>query len=112
MEGIAYRISSVFQMLTGDRDPDLVVTGGLLKSPVWLKIISDYLGKKLWFPGESETTAWGAILIGLKALGAVDTLPALNQYVSIKTCQAPDAEANCEYRRIDRAYRELYQKIF
>jgi gluconokinase len=112
MEGIAYRISSVFQMLTGDRDPDLVVTGGLLKSPVWLKIISDYLGKKLWLPGESETTAWGAILIGLKALGAVDTLPALNQYVSIKTCQAPDAEANCEYRRIDRAYRELYQKIF
>jgi gluconokinase len=112
MEGIAYRISAVFQMLAGDRDPDLVVTGGLLKSPVWLKIISDYLGKKLWFPSERETTAWGAILIGLKALGVVETFAELNQYVSIKTCQAPDADATCEYRRIDRSYRELYQKIY
>jgi gluconokinase len=112
MEGIAYRIASVYQMLAGGSDPDLVVTGGLLKSPVWLKIISDYLGKKLWFPNEKETTAWGAILIGLKALGVVETMTALNRYVGIEACQMPDADANREYQRVDRAYRELYQKIF
>jgi gluconokinase len=112
MEGIAFRLSSVYRMLAGDQHPDLVVTGGLLKSPTWLKIISDYLGKKLWFPGEKETAAWGAILIGLKALGFVETLEALDQHVSTGLCQEPDANTNIEYQRIDRFYQQLYQKIY
>ena len=112
MEGIAFRISSVYRMLAGDQCPDLVVTGGLLKSSVWLKIISDYLGKRLWFPGETETAAWGAILVGLKALGVVNTLEALDEFVSTAAFHEPDADTNIVYQRIDRYYRQLYQKIY
>jgi gluconokinase len=112
MEGFAYRLSSVYQMLAGDESPDLVVTGGLLKSPTWLEIISDYMGKTLWFPAEKETTAWGAILLGMKAFGCVDTLETLTRYVDTASCQKPDTSTTNEYQKINRFMQHLYQKIY
>jgi len=50
MEGLAYNLYSVYRMLVPDSEPDLVVTGGILKSPTWLQIVADFFGKTLWLP--------------------------------------------------------------
>jgi sugar (pentulose or hexulose) kinase len=67
-EGISYQVYSVYKILAGESEPELVVTGGLLKSSTWLGITADFFGKKLWTPKIEEASAWGGIIVGLRAL--------------------------------------------
>lgn len=112
MEGIAYRLYSVYQMLAGRSQPELVITGGLLKSPVWIKITADFFGKRLWIPKVSETSAWGLVLLALRSLNVVENLEELNRLVEVAGCQEPDWEAHRKYRDIHNTYHDLYRKLF
>jgi gluconokinase len=112
MEGIAYRLYSVYQMLAGPSQPELVITGGLLKSPVWIKITADFFGKRLWLPKVSETSAWGLILIALRSLNVAKNLEDLNRLVEVAGCQEPDWEAHRKYEDIHNTYNDLYRKLF
>ena len=63
-EGISYRLYSVYKMLAGESEPELVVTEGFLKSSIWLRITADFFGKKLWIPKIEETSSLGGIIAG------------------------------------------------
>ncbi len=112
MEGLSYQLFSVYRMLTLDAEPDLVVTGGILKSPVWLSIISDLFGKFLYLPSVEEATAWGGVLIGLRAIGELKSLDEASGYITTNGMLKPNLRNKSIYRNLIRAYDEIYTKIY
>jgi gluconokinase len=112
MEGISYRLYSVYKMLAGDSEPELVVAGGLLKSPVWMQITADFFGKRLWKPKIEEAAAWGGILLGLRALGIIDEIGKITEWVEVEGKQEPNPEVHRKYQSIYDSYDKLYAKLY
>jgi gluconokinase len=112
MEGLAYNLYSVYRMLVPDSEPDLVVTGGILKSPTWLQIVADFFGKTLWLPRIPEAAAWGGVLLGLRALGAIRSLEESTALVDFAGKREPDQQRNAEYRKLHRTYEQLYLDLY
>lgn len=73
MESVAYRFYLILQLLeqtVDEKITSLVGTGGgLLRSPVWQRIISDTLNKPLYVSHVPEASSRGAALMVLEALG-------------------------------------------
>jgi gluconokinase len=112
MEGLAYHLYSVYRMLAPNTEPELIVTGGILKSPVWLSIVSDLFGKVLYLPGVQEATAWGGVLIGLRAIGVLKSMDEVAGYIKTNGMQEPNALNKTVYRHLITEYDEIYAKIY
>jgi gluconokinase len=112
-EGLAFSIRAIYRMLAGELHPDLVATGGILRSPVWLKIVADCLGKPLWRPSVDESAAWGGVVLGLKALGAYPDLAAASSaLVGVSGAVEPAPPRQAEYERIMQEYERVYARLY
>ena len=112
-EGLAFTIRAIYRMLAGDLRPDLVVTGGILKSPLWLEIVADCLGKPLWRPAVDESAAWGGVVLGLKAIGVYpDLAAASSSLVGTAGAIEPDPVREAAYERIMSDYERLYARLY
>jgi len=112
MEGLAYNLFSVYRMLAPDLKPELVVTGGILKSPIWLKIVANFFNKTLWLPEIQETSVWGGVMLGLKALGILSSLEDAKNYIQISGHQDPDMEWEGTYQNLLKSYDQLHVDVF
>jgi gluconokinase len=112
MEGLTYNLYSVYRMLAPDLQPELVVTGGILNSPVWLKIVANFFQRTLWLPEIRETTAWGGIMLGLKAIGIVKSMDEFDGFLRISGKQEPEKETFQVYQNLLHGYDQLYTKIY
>jgi gluconokinase len=112
-EGLAFCIRTLYRMLAGDLCPDVVVTGGILKSPVWLEIVADCLGKPLWRPTVDESAAWGGVVLGLKAIGAYpDLAAASSSLVSVAGAVEPNLAQEAAYETIMSEYEKMYARLY
>lgn len=112
LEGIAYRLYSVYSLLAGGEDPEIVVTGGILNSPVWLQITADYFGKRFRVPNILETAAWGGVLLGLRSLGILGEANQIEAMIGLSAEITPDPEAHRRYDEVYKAQQELYLRMF
>ncbi len=112
MEGISYRLYSNYRMLAPGDDLELIVSGGILKSAVWLQITADFFGKKLWKPDAAEASAFGAVLIALRALGVINSIEKVNEYVGHSGFIDFDAGNHKLYQKICRSYDDIYSRLF
>ena len=111
MEGLAYSIYSVYKMLA-DSEPELVASGGVLNSPVWLKIISDFLGKTIWLPRIQEVAAWGGVILGLRAIGVLSNIKDSMNFIDLIEKQEPNPESQSFYRDLITEYELLNREIY
>jgi gluconokinase len=112
MEAVAYRLFLVFEMLRPlvPGDPLVVASGGaLLRSPAWLQIVTDVLGRPVAACGVAEATSRGAALLALEALGAVRDLEEIPHF--IQSPYLPDSRRQARYRRAIERQQELYAKL-
>jgi len=112
-EGVAFCTRAIYRMLAPDGRADLVVTGGILKSPVWLEIVAACLGKPLWRPHVGESAAWGGVALGLKTIGAYpDLATACAALVGTTGAVEPDPRQQAAYEEIMRDYEKLYAQVY
>jgi len=90
----------------------LIVSGGILKSAVWLQITADFFGKKLWKPDAVEASAFGAVLIALRALGVINSIEKVNEYVGNSGFIDFDAVNHKLYQKVCRSYDDIYSRLF
>ena len=112
MEAVAYRVALVFDKLAGllQDDIQLVAGGGAMRnSPVWLQIVTDVLGHQLEFTGIRETSARGAALLAFEALGLIEDLSEVPNF--IQDTYLPDRERHAIYRNALKRQVRLYQKL-
>ena len=112
MEGLSYNLYSVYRMLAPDLKPELVVTGGILKSPTWLKILASFFQRTLWLPRIKETTAWGAVMLAQKAIGSIQSFHELDDFLKPIENQEPDIENRKIYQELLFGYDQLYEKMY
>jgi gluconokinase len=74
MEAVALRLGALDELLRPALGSDgaLVATGGaLLRSPTWMQIVADVMGRPLFASAEPEASSRGAALLALEALGVL-----------------------------------------
>lgn len=112
MEGIAFRIASVYRMLDPEGSAELTVSGGARGSPEWLKVTADFLGKRLNLPRTREAAAQGAAFVGMRALGLLDDLQQVNGWLAPSEQVDFDPGTHAQYRLIAQQYARCYHRLF
>ena len=112
MEAVAYRVALVFDKLAEllQDDIQIVAGGGALRnSPLWLQIVTDVLGREVDFTGIRETSARGAALLAFEALGLIEDLSKVPNF--IEDTYIPDSEHHAIYRNALKRQIRLYKKL-
>jgi gluconokinase len=85
MEGVIYQMYSVALALedVAGEPHEVRATGGFARSPQWRQIMADVFRREVSFPESYEGSCWGAAILGMKALGAIDSLDVAKQMTKI-----------------------------
>jgi gluconokinase len=112
LEAVAYRFAVIERRLCGRADCDhrLVASGsGLLRSPAWVQIFADVIGRPVVVSAEPEATSRGATLLALRSLGA---LAALEQAPAADgPLYAPDPDRHTIYQAAIARQQWLYDRL-
>ena len=113
IEGICYRLHSVIQPLEDliRKSTEIRVTGGFTRSPLWLQILSDILGKDLIVTGEPEGSVLGAAAFAYHTLGLIDSFEYLLERNPIMRKIRPEAHAHEFHQTQFDRYLHLYWKF-
>ncbi|MCL2741721.1 MAG: gluconokinase, partial [Oscillospiraceae bacterium] len=71
MEGVMYRLRSVFLAMGGclSGDAEVIANGGYAYSPVWLQMQADIFGRAITVNGVEQASALGAAYLAMHACG-------------------------------------------
>lgn len=108
LESIALRFGLIAQMLpTSDR---VIASGGaLLRSPTWLQMCADVLGRPVYTSAVIETTARGVAMLALRSLGVIRQLADVP--VILAETYYPNIDAHARYREAQMRQHALYATL-
>ena len=113
LEGVCYQIHSVVQPLEDlvGTSREVRATGGFSRSPVWLQILSDVMGRELLVAKESEGSVLGAAALALRTLGAIDSFQCLRDKNPVRQSIRPRDRVHRFYEQAFQRYLQLYWKL-
>jgi gluconokinase len=108
MEGVANCLADVWDALYGSETTgDMVrLTGGITRTPLWAQILADMLGVPLMALDVADTSATGAALLGMYALGLIGA-EQMARTVEPGPIYAPDPARHQFYKQHHREFRAL-----
>lgn len=108
LEGVANCLADVWDALYGSETSSETVriTGGITRTPLWVQIVADMLGVPLMALDVADTSATGAGLLGMRALGRAGAVQ-LASTVETGTVYTPDPKTHRLYKQHHREYRAL-----
>lgn len=120
MEGILYNLYNVFlaleELLGTPRK--IHATGGFARSTLWRQMLADIFNREVSIPESYESSCLGAAVLGLYALGRVDSLNVVAGMVGSSYHHVPIAEHVAVYSQLLPIYlsipiklREEYERI-
>ncbi|HVJ47878.1 gluconokinase [Desulfitobacterium sp.] len=114
MEGVAYRIRSVFEpiMEIAGIIQSVRIGGGFMASPTWVQILTDVLNTPLDVLAEPQGSAYGAVLLGWVAIGKLNNLHASKTFSRVDRTIQPTLIDVEFYKQGYQKYQELYQRIY
>ncbi len=95
IEGVCQQLALVLASMEESGNPvrEIRATGGFARSALWRQALADALGQPVGFPSGHEGSAFGAALLGMKALGIVDSLDRAAELVRITSTVEPNPDA-------------------
>ena len=90
---------------------EIRATGGFAHSALWRQIMADVFRREIDFPDSYEGSCWGAVLLGMKALGAIDSLDVSKQMTKISTRHRPDENSARVYEELMKIFIRLYERL-
>ncbi len=108
MEGVANCLADVRDALYGSETTEEVVrlTGGITRTPLWVQILADVLGVPLMALEVADTSASGAALLGMHALGLIRA-DQMARTVEPGPIYTPDPERHTFYQQHHREFKAL-----
>jgi len=99
IEGVCQQLALVLDSMraAGNEVREIRATGGFARSPLWRQILADTLGTDIGFPAGAEGSAFGAALLGMEALGLVESIDVAADLVRIDSTVHPDPAAAAVY---------------
>jgi gluconokinase len=113
IEGVCQQLALVLESMraAGIEVRELRATGGFARSPLWRQILADTLGMDVGFPAGSEGSAFGAALLGMQALGLVESLDVAADLVRIESTVSPDPAAAAVYAALRPVFAGLFDAL-
>ena len=107
MEGVIYGLYSITKILLEKRDiTEIHATGGFTQSSLWLQMLADICNIKVLVSGAVESSALGAVMIGLEALGK-EPIPKRE----ILSCYEPDLLSHETYMKGFEKFERVYETL-
>jgi gluconokinase len=108
LESIALRFGLIAQLLPPSER--VIASGGaLLRSPTWLQICADVLGRPVYTSAVIETTARGVAMLALRSLGVIQQLTDVP--VILAATYYPDMQAHEQYQAAQMRQKLLYETL-
>jgi gluconokinase len=113
LEGVIMSVFSVGVALRDLAGPakDIRASGGFARSPLWRQILSDVLGREVLVPESHEASALGAATLALYALGEIENLEQIKDWISIKHRHQPNLQHTETYLQLYYIYERVYRKL-
>jgi gluconokinase len=113
LEGVIYSIYHAgqdLQQLAGEAEV-ICANGGFARSRLWVQLLADVFNKPVQLTASQESSAIGAALLGLKALGVLADFSNLEPYVPVAATLLPDPHRHAIYQRHYALFGRLYGKL-
>lgn len=113
MEGIIYNLYSVLLALEEaiGRPTQIKATGGFARSQLWRQMMADIFDQNVVVPESFESSALGAVVLGLNAIGRADSLNIVSDMVG-STHEHETNKANAAiYHQLMSIYISLSRKL-
>jgi gluconokinase len=108
LESIALRFGLIAHMLPPTER--VIASGGaLLRSPTWLQICADVLGRPVYTSAVIETTARGVAMLALRSLGVIQRLSDVP--VMLAETYVPNMDAHARYHAAQHRQTTLYATL-
>jgi gluconokinase len=103
IEGTCLQLAVVLGTVTPGTGP-VRATGGFARSPLWRAILAAALGRPIGFAASAEGSALGAAILGMTALGLLDSLDRAAELVPVTHVEEPDPGAVAAYAALRPAF--------
>lgn len=102
LEGVCQQLALVLDSLrrAGYEVDEVRATGGFARSDMWRQLLTDVLGMPVGFAAEHEGSALGAALLGMQALGLIDSIDRAAELVPTTETLEPDTGAARVYAEL------------
>ncbi|MEW9673232.1 gluconokinase [Ammoniphilus sp. 3BR4] len=90
---------------------DIRASGGFARSAVWRQILADMMGREVLVPESHEASSLGAAALALYAIGEIDDLEQIKDWITISHCQQPNLQNTETYLELYNMYDRLYHKL-
>ena len=113
MEGVAFQLYAVERILAevADEPKEVRATGGFAHSVLWRQMLADIFGHEILFPEGVEGSSLGAAMLGMKAVGEIDSLEATKEMVGISHRHRPNPENTEVYAQLMKIFVRLYDRL-
>jgi gluconokinase len=113
LEGVMYAVYSVgkaLQETTGEINV-IYANGGFVRSELWVQMLADVFNKRVLVTESFESSAVGAALMGMKALGLIASFEEVEGLIPIIGTYQPDPRQHEIYMRNFNIFERLYDKL-
>jgi gluconokinase len=113
LEGVCQQLALVLRSMraAGNEVREIRASGGFAQSPLWRRMLADSLGLDVHFPAGHEGSSFGAALLGMQALGIVESVDVAADLVRIDETVRPDPATAAVYATLLPLFDELYTAL-
>jgi gluconokinase len=113
MEGVSFALLDILESLEEFTGPvrNIYASGGFIRSRKWLQLLADVMGRKIFVTLAQDSSAAGAVILGMKALGIIAGYEEADSFFSIKDTFEPSTGSREVYRENYKIYSRLYEKL-
>jgi gluconokinase len=113
VEGVALQLALVLQsMRAADLEIDEIrATGGVMKHPLWQQTLANAFGRPVGLLEGQEGSGFGAALLGMQALGLIESIDVAAQYLPVQRTVRPHPGDSAVYSSLLPIFDELYDAL-
>ncbi|MFT9847172.1 gluconokinase [Aneurinibacillus sp. REN35] len=113
LEGVIFNLYTVFLALKERilAPKQIQATGGFSRSSLWRQMMADIFHQDVYVPKDYESSCLGAVVLGMYALGEVDTLNVAAEMVGATHHHVPNPEHAGIYRELLPIYLRIMRKL-
>jgi gluconokinase len=113
LEGVCLQLAVVLAAMrdAGNVVHEIRATGGFARSALWRQMLADALGMPVGFSPGPEGSAFGAALLGMEALGLVESIDRAADLVAIDAVVEPEPRAAAVYAELLPTFADLYDAL-
>jgi gluconokinase len=107
MEGIIYSLYSIGSILMQKREvTEIHATGGFARNPLWVQMLADIFNTRVIFSDAVESSAWGAVILGMEALQVEYSFKK-----KVLSVHEPDASRHSIYMKQFEKFERIYELL-